>query len=176
MNTKFLPFLFLLLFPFLLKSQYFIKDDPGKLWWVNLGVGVLYEGAWDKSEFSSLVSFTKPITNNFLVMGRFTYAEEFQLFSPDNTPEIYRDLSLLAGLYAKGRFGFVSLGTGAGWNSGRIEEGITERKFSTIGLPVESQVFFTLPFIGIGLVGYGNINNVRSTWGFTVTLQFGNLR
>jgi len=45
-----------------------------------------------------------------------------------------------------------------------------------VGVPVESQLFLTLPFVGIGLVGYANLNLEASYAGFALTLQVGNLK
>lgn len=178
-NQVFTTILFLLLFNFSLKGQNAAIEEPEQLWWINLGMGILYPPNYgsDNSPYIPLMaSFTKPLSSNFLLTGRITYAEDVTFFLPPIKSEIYRDYSFLAGFYSKGRVGYASLGAGLGMDSGRFEKDGKLEDFSTIGLPLESQVFLTLPFVGLGLVGMANINSERSTWGFTISLQFGNLR
>ena len=112
-----------------------------------------------------------------MLTGRGLIAEEFNLFQTGD-PQQFWDGSILAGLYTKGKTGFLSIGAGVALTGGRKDNPNVsgQDNFITIGLPVESQLFLTLPFAGIGVVGFANITPEGSYLGAALALQFGNLR
>jgi hypothetical protein len=158
-----------------LKSQSSVIDPPAQLWWLNFGLGDADVSTDGEVYFSGLASFTKPVTNSLLLTGRGLIAEEFRIFGDSQQ---YWEGSVIAGVYTKGKVGFASIGAGLGVTGGRIDMDNSSglENFTTIGLPVESQLFLTLPFAGIGVVGFANFSPEGSYWGAVVALQFGNLR
>jgi hypothetical protein len=153
------------------QSYYFNSSDH--LWWVNLGAGINQLGNTNQ-QFMLYGSINKPRTDRLLLTGRFTYAREME--EPEFTgPENNWDISGLASLYLKGDAGYFSIGAGLGVNGGKIRAGRLEQ-YLTVGLPIETQLFATLPSLGIGLVGTANINPKTTYWGVGLALQFGTLR
>lgn len=103
------------------------------------------------------------------------------------TPEKVWDIGPLYGLIAKGKWVYASISGGISLVGG-TKHGMylgspgwinTYEKVSltTVGIPLEIQLFFT-PFssFGIGVHGFANLNLKRSYFGILICLQCGKLR
>jgi hypothetical protein len=70
----------------------------------------------------------------------------------------------------RGRF----LGSGGGWFGPSYYESLS---FTTVGIPLEAQVFFTpFSFLGIGMCGFANLNPEKPYAGALLCLKIGKLR
>jgi hypothetical protein len=181
----------------LLGSSAFAMDDsdtsrPPRLGWVNFGGGFGSSRAW--LAFTGVASYSTTVNGgDNLLSFRYGYATEsvFSLLGGHTPEETIWDLGALYGAISKRRFGFVSAAAGlavvggvkrgaflrreGGWFS--IRDVYEVRHFHTVGMPLEAQAFFTpLPFFGLGLELYANLNPVRSYKGLNFCLQFGRLR
>jgi len=136
---------------------------------------------WFNSGFGpSTVKFANGGTVNFqysqlLVSVIYDYNWEYNMLGPEPEKRAY-EIGLAAGTSFGNRFGTVAFAVGpsftAGVNRGDFlykQEGwlgaeVYEREdFRTVGFTVHSHVIFTpLPFLGIGVHGYGNLNAKRS--------------
>lgn len=91
--------------------------------------------------------------------------------------------AVLYGLMAKGQYGYISGSAGlsvvnTGYAGGTDSFGVTFKQVSqtTVGLPLEVQAFFTpFKYLGIGLVGLGDINSHAPVVSGLIELQVGNL-
>lgn len=156
-----------------LQAQYSRFDVSPGLWWVNLGAGMSNISS-DQEQLMFYGSFNKPRTERLLLSSRYTYAQELNPFERTNAERNW-DLSALASLYFKGDAGYFAVGSGLGLNGGKIREGRLEN-YLTVGLPLETQLFVTLPSLGLGIVGMVNINAKTTYWGVALAVQFGALR
>lgn len=153
-----------------LQAQYYSTDH---LWWVNFGAG-LGNISSDDQNLLFYASFNKPRSENLLLSGRYTFSQQLNAYESVE-PEKDWDLSALASYYHKSDAGFFSVGAGIGLNGGRMRDPSIQN-YLTVGLPIETQLFMTLPSMGIGIVGIANINPKISYWGVALSLQFGALR
>lgn len=153
-----------------LQGQYFNSDHQ---WWLNLGAG-LGNLASENETVMLYASFNKPKSENLLLSSRYSFSQQLGLLEFVE-PETNWDLSALASYYIKKNGGFFSIGTGLGLNGGKMRDPSLQN-YLTVGLPIETQLFMTLPSVGIGLVGIVNINPKTTYWGVTAALQFGSLR
>jgi hypothetical protein len=97
------------------------------------------------------------------------------------------DISPLYGFIAKGKWGYASVSGGIGLVGGTKHgqylgsanwiNTYEKVPLTTIGIPLEAQLFFT-PFsaFGIGVNGFANLNPKRSYSGILICLQWGKLR
>lgn len=79
----------------------------------------------------------------------------------------------IAGIYGKSYKSpqaMISFGTGIAFvNTNDLSE-----KSGTVGLPFESQIFWTpTRFFGVGIYGFGNINSIKSFGGALLGIQIG---
>lgn len=102
-----------------------------------------------------------------------------------------RDVGILYGLIGKGDIGYLSGSVGVAYtqaekctsndsnsdDSGDFFSSCDSTTTNTIGIPLEIQAFLT-PFthVGIGLIGFGNINSQSSFGGVMLALQLGTLK
>jgi hypothetical protein len=87
------------------------------------------------------------------------------------------DIGLLYGRASLPGLVHLSLAAGVAAVGGtRREESLfdpSERMSTTIGLPFEVQLFFRLPVLGVGVYGFGNINDQESFGGIAAAVQIG---
>jgi len=162
--------------------------------WLNLGLGA--------SSFSSFgsslgINVSYQIRAN-LISFRYVYnakfkGEIFTAYVPRS--EKIRDFGVLYGLSTKSKVGFASISGGISIVSGvRRGEylykscnssggwfcfgpGYYEKlRFTTVGIPIEAQVFITGENAGIGIYVFANINPESSFFGALLSLQLGKLR
>ena len=98
----------------------------------------------------------------------------FELFTSSNH---YHASNFMIGITNKKcRIGHVSVSSGLGIFWGKFDE-ITIERFRTIGLPIEAAASVNiLPFIGINLKIFTNLNSKHSLIGFGMDLQLGKLK
>ena len=100
--------------------------------------------------------------------------------------EIVWDIGILYGRssktsYAKTSYGLASVSGGisiVGVVRSDYYGGYYEKStFLTIGIPIEVQLFWTpIPFLGIGIYGFANLNLEESFAGWLLCIQLGELR
>ncbi len=96
----------------------------------------------------------------------------FELFTRSNN---YHAINLTAGVTNKKcKHGHVSISTGLGIFGGTYNNG---SKFTTIGIPIEAAASINiLPFLGVNMKLFTNINKEHSLFGFGMDIQLGKLR
>jgi hypothetical protein len=90
------------------------------------------------------------------------------------------DIGVLYGRANQPSFIHFSLAAGIGAVGGSGRETLFdpgERLPTTIGVPVEAQLFFRpVPLLGVGLYGFGNVNREESFVGLAAAVQLGRFR
>ena len=150
--------------------------------WLNVGMG---DGRVKNLLGSSVFMSFSFAQNSHVFTGRyisyesnkedwFIYAGSIPL--RDRRFEEAREISIVYGRMEKQKFGFASIGIGLGLIE--INENLLylRRKYRELGIALETQAFFTLPGMGIGFYGYGNINRETIFYGVLLSLQIGKLR
>jgi len=186
----------------LLGSRAYATEDsaasrPPRLGWVNLGIGPCSCSAW--SAVSGMISYSTTAKGSGKILTfRYSRADEWEgdiIGWGDPRPlESIWDLGVLYGAITKRRFGFASvvagltlvggvkrgafIGSEGGWFG---HDDYEARHFTTVGIPIEAQAFWTPPSsfglsTGLGLELYANLNPVRSYKGVNFCLQFGKVR
>ena len=152
------------------------KSAEKKTVWVNIGFGVSSIG------LSSGISCSYQMGKGILSC-RHTYNEEFRLvilMESCPPPELAWDLGLLYGSLIKTKYSMGSCAVGLSIVRGNEPFISWEREtkyFTTIGIPVEIQLFFTpVSFAGIGLYSFANLNLKKTFIGILFCLQIGKLR
>jgi hypothetical protein len=156
-----------------------IQPDPPAIYWVSAGAG------W--TQFPSVmgaVGYEFKGTNKLLI-ARVTRSGE--ILGPADPSLKANELGLLYGLrFGKFRF---SAGVSSVWGnnrgrylytdpdplmgSGRTYEFVDYR---TIGIPAEIRFITATKGIGIGITGFGNLNQARSYAGINVSIYAGKLK
>ena len=83
------------------------------------------------------------------------------------------DIGLLVGRATRTRRSHASAGVGLALVQGT--DPITYAAVTTIGVPLEAQVFYSAGLLGLGLYGFASVNPERTFGGVTLSLQFGKL-
>jgi len=149
------------------RSEFSPDDNDESLFWLNGGLGV---GASEKREGIALGANFSYQRNQHLFSLRTALFAEFELFGQGGG---FVDAGLLYGRIAKGDYGFASISGGPGIVHGNPNS----EEVTTIGLPLETQLFFTpFSFLGIGFTGFANINPQEPFYGGLVSVQIGKLR
>jgi hypothetical protein len=140
-------------------------------WWINGGIGLTTGASSDSpTDFGFNVSLNFQPTKHQLLT--------FRSAGADFIGGDYYDYALMYGAISRNPNGYVSATTGisaVSFNkSALIAENVTSS--SAIGLPLEVQAFWTpVPNFGVGVIGYGNINDQRSFYGMVLAIQLANL-
>lgn len=150
-------------------------------YWVHAGPG------WGSMGFSWGVGISGQMGKG-LVSIRFVRNEELSFFK-DSPKESSWDAGVLYGRIKKSRLWFCSLSGGIGVVGGvRRGEyvdagndpsfiGYERLVFLTVGIPIEGQLVWTpLPFLGIGINAFANLNAEKSFIGALLRIQIGKLR
>ena len=150
--------------------------------WLNIGMG---DGRIKNLLGTSVFMSFSYAQSSHVFTGRYiTYEsnkEDWFIYAgsipfKDKRFEKAREISIVYGRMEKQKFGFASIGIGLGWIE--INENLLylRRKSRELGLALETQAFFTLPGMGVGFYGYGNVNRETIFYGILLSLQIGKLR
>lgn len=192
-------FFFAVLFTSLSFADYtFPYNDE---WWINAGLGASighnndvslpanipgYLYSYEKSQADDVSGPSAEISLNFVTTPNqlltFRYFGSSNLFADPGNGYL-NEGAVLYGLMAKAQYGYISGSAGlsvvnTGYYSGTDSFGVTFNHFSqnTVGLPLEVQAFFTpFKYVGIGVVGVGDINSRAPIAAGLLELQIGNL-
>jgi hypothetical protein len=157
------------------------------LWWINAGLGYgIWESSTDGISLGAGFSMSK---ESHLFSIRYVFIEELNLFGPLPAETIW-DIGLLYGKFKQSSLGIASISGGLGLLGG-VKRGKYLRgsnwlfgpahyeslKFTTIGFPLEGQIFWT-PFdhFGIGINGFCNLNAKNSFAGGLFCIRFGTFK
>jgi hypothetical protein len=148
--------------------------------WLNIGMG---DGRIKNILGSSVFMSFSYAQSNHVFTGRYiSYEKNNEAVYAINIPftdirlEEAKEISIIYGRMEKQQFGFASIGIGLGVIE--IYENLfyLKKKYRELGIALETQAFFTLPGMGLGFYGYGNINRETIFYGVLVSLQIGKLR
>jgi len=140
--------------------------------WLNAGFG------FSNSGLSSGLSYSFA-SENHLYTIRGVHNEEFTISKTATSNSVW-DIGLLYGLQHKNPQDLISISVGIALVGGvkRVDQTLvtdTGEKFLTVGLPIETQMFWRLHKVfGIGLYGFANLNSQKSFAGGMLSLQIGN--
>jgi len=161
-----------------------LDSSKKDLFWVNVGLGIGSSGGAAGANFSYHFGST-------LVSLRYVYGEEIRgMFEGPSPLESVWDLGLLYGVSEKASYGVVSVSAGVGlvggvrrgrylgssgwWFSHDTYEKVS---FSTLGVPMEGQLFWTpSSHLGVGVYAFANLNRERSFIGALLCVQIGALQ
>ncbi len=154
------------------------SENNGHQWWLDLGLGV---GVGNGNVFgggTALIDGNYRLSEHQLFTVRAMQTNE--IFGQNN----FTDVGVLYGAIAKAKYGYAAVSAGLGWVQYKEaygqHTGLFQREhirtINTVGLPVELQLFVTpTPYVGIGIIGFSNVNSVKTVSGAVLALQFGNL-
>lgn len=168
-------------------------NDYSGTWWFNLGAGAGNIFGYDNESIdedeqanngpAGMFSFNYAVTDNQLLTVR-TSIVDLQLgtlFGPNQDKQVERvfDVGVMYGLMHKSDQLLASISAGLAYTGVEYEYDIdyNNNVESTIGVPLEAQVFWTpTSFLGLGLIGLANINSEASYVAGLLAIQVGNLR
>jgi hypothetical protein len=174
-------------------TEYKYGPKLGKAnYWFNVGVGAgIVRGGFGSENTDNEVGLSYGF--NFstqmkkgLISIRYIYNEEWIIFNLQ-PKESVRDIGVLYGRIAKKPYGFASISGGlsivSGVHRGEYQNlgdhsfNYEKKPYSTFGIPLESQLFWTpTSFIGFGIYGFANINPEKSFFGGLFCIQVGRLK
>ena len=140
------------------------QKPPESIYWINGGFGPAKPGFG----FGLTGSYQ---TGLHIFSARILYSTEVALLSD---PTEFVEGAVLSGLTWSTTYGLISLETGIGFVRGKIPrfQDSSIDKFTTIGLPVAVQLFWTpSEKLGIGLYGFANFNSQEHMGGLLFCLQ-----
>jgi hypothetical protein len=148
------------------------NSNRQQCYWLNLGLGAT---SWELPQKLRPMELTLGVS--------FSYQTGKNLFSIryTNSQEILgddwsSDFGILYGRAAKTKFGFASISAGIGLVH-RVKEEEEEEDFTTVGIPIQGRLFFTpLPFLGVGIYPFANLNLKDIPVGLLLCVQIGKLR
>lgn len=157
-KLKTLPFLLLFsLFFTSAQAQVTETNQARNLWWVFGGGGLSTQGG---SVGFGLSHQFRP----HILTARFVRNYDF-----DGGGTQAWDVGMLYGRSYKTQHAMISGSAGLGYVGPPAE-------FGTVGIPLESQIFWTpTRYFGIGVYAFGNLNTKESYGGALLGLQFGRL-
>ncbi|MCD4848089.1 MAG: hypothetical protein K8R76_07860 [Candidatus Aegiribacteria sp.] len=146
-------------------AQEVLEQKPAESeYWINGGFGP----AKPDYGFGLTGSYR---TGLHIFSARFLYSTEVAILSDSRE---FLEGAILSGLAWSTTYGLISLETGIGFVGGSWDlSGQSEiESFTTIGLPVAVQLFWTpTEKLGIGLYGYANFNSQEHMGGLLICLQ-----
>jgi hypothetical protein len=174
-------------------TEYKYGPKLGKAnYWFNVGVGAgivrggfRIENTDNEAGPSYGFNFSTQMKRG-LISIRYIYNEEM-IFLNLLPKESVRDIGVLYGRIAKASYGFASISGGiscvSGVHRGKFQNfsdhsiNYEKQPYSTFGIPLESQLFWTpSSFIGLGIYGFANINPEKSFYGGLFCIQLGRLK
>ena len=155
-KVKTIPFLlFWILLALNTQAQKVTTNKAPSLYWVFGGGGISSQGG--SVGFGASHQFRQHI-----ISGRFVRNYDTEGGGTENW-----DVAALYGRSYKTTSAMISLGAGLGYVGPSSSAG-------TIGLPLESQIFWTpTEYFGIGVYGFGNLNTKNSFGGALLGIQIG---
>ena len=159
-----------------------LQKTSYSLYKLSLGIGV---GTMD---IGGVVSFTYDFTDQFLSIHAVA-TDEFKLFG-DNPVERIGDIGILYGISTRWSKWYASVGTGVSYvhsaTRGKLIRSSNETfgadeyeeiSRTTVGLPIQVEISgATFPFFGAAIIGFANINSIKTYGGITICIQIGKLR
>jgi len=144
--------------------------------WITVGVG---QATWGGiTEMGSQLTLSHQ-TGKLVMTGRALLGFDILggVLAPPGTVIDVRDFGFTLGIGNHPGVVRYSLGAGLGVTTVTRTAGSQTNKKSTVGFPLESQLFFQpFRFVGVGLYGYGDLNKERSFWGWSISVALGRLR
>ncbi|VVC75520.1 hypothetical protein AQUSIP_08100 [Aquicella siphonis] len=144
--------------------------------WLNLGLGAGGDGT-SLAGPTVLISGNYRLSEHQILSARFLQTHQL-LFDGSR----FTDAGLMYGLIAKGKYAYISGSAGLGFAQYDHHKGglfVPDRHVkttNTIGIPLELKLFLIpTPYVGIGVIGFGNLNTARSIAGVALGLQVGYL-
>ncbi len=143
--------------------------------WLNAGAGF---GMWS-SDFISTgeIGVSAGRRDEFLT-ARFTTSSQFRLYYHHPASRI-SEIGILYGRVLKEKPVFTAISAGLAYlQSTEYPHSFFPERSVSLGIPLELQVFSRMPFVGIGLVFFGDIglSGRKSFGGIVLSLQFGSFR
>ena len=146
--------------------------------WINLGFG-----AFNGSRFVGMgggLSVNYYI-NKYLISMRLIDAADIFYYPaiPNGNPSIknLNDISISLGLIKKNKWIYGSVSGGIGLVNDNMRVKLKGDNFTTVGIPLEAQLFITpLAALGLGVNIVGNVNFESSYLGLLLCVQYGILR
>ena len=163
-------------------------------WWINIGLGI---GALEDSSgyLGGDVSLDYAVTQHQLLTVRtaginntkgihgdnIAYATSGGLIHASDHVGGIGDIGAMYGLMSRHNWGYVSASAGLAVVDGSSSPTgyfrSTGKDFTTVGIPLEVQTFWTpTKHVGVGLIGFADANLDGSFAGVTLALQFGQLK
>lgn len=118
-------------------------------------------------------------TGHLVLTGRGLFGFDILggVLTPPGTVIDVQDFGFLVGVGNHPALVRYSIGAGLGHTSLTFTNGSSSYKKATIGLPLEIQLFIQpLQFLGVGLYGYGDVNDKKSFWGWSISVALGRVR
>ncbi|MGH7671686.1 MAG: hypothetical protein ACREMC_02215 [Gemmatimonadales bacterium] len=147
-------------------------------WWVTLGAGI--------GDFGTATGMGAQVSGAYQ-FGRSLLAARSTVALGDIVEVLFanpgdiigtEDFGLLFGRASAP--GSIHASAAAGVGIARLQRAAGSGNESTsehFGVPLEAQLFWRPTRVfGVGLYGYGNLNNEQSFWGLSVSVQLGRLR
>ena len=116
---------------------------------------------------------------NLVLTGRALFGFDILggVLTPAGTVIDVQDFGFLAGVGNHPGLLRYSVGAGIGQTTLTFTDGTNSHKESTVGVPLETQLFVQpFRFAGVGLYGYGDLNNKKSFWGWSISVALGRVR
>lgn len=174
-------------------TEYKYGPKLGKAnYWFNVGVGAgRVRGGFDSENtdnetgLSYGFNFSTQMKKGLFSI-RFIHNEEV-IFLKTSLKESINDIGILYGRIAKIPFGFASVSGGisivSGAHRGAFQNldnytfNYEKKPFVTLGIPIESQLFWTPSrFFGLGIYGFANINPEKTFFGGLFCIQLRKLK
>ena len=144
--------------------------------WATVGMG---QATWGGiTEMGSQLTASHQ-TGRLVLTGRALLGFDILggVLTPPGTVIDVQDFGFLIGVGNHPGLLRYSIGAGVGQTTVTFTDGSTSHKKSAVGMPLESQLFVQpLRFVGVGLYGYGDVNDQRSFWGWSISVALGRLR
>jgi hypothetical protein len=165
-----------------IRSANDLQNVPSNLYKLSFGIGA---GTMD---IGGIASFTFDLTGQFLSI-RASETEELKFLS-NNPVERVGDIGIIYGVSTQRSRWYASAGAGISYVHSIRQGALIQRSNEifgsdeyeevsrvTVGLPIQVEISGSaFPFFGAAIIGFANINTLRSYGGITLCIQLGKLR
>ena len=158
------------LFPRPAEAQVTGQAEEVRRTWVSFGYGIAALAGADAEDAYSLVGEIGLHLQRGRYTGSLRTAVLFDIFGDTG----YGDIGLLVGRATRAQGFRASASVGLAFVQGT--DPITYADVTTVGVPLEAQVFYSPGALGLGLYAFANVNPERSFAGLTLSLHVGALR